>query len=177
VIKPAPDTILVGCFGDVAWIRVDGLASMRNSGTVREFAEAVMARNPQPHFVVDLEECPGMDSTFMGMLTAIVLRMAKAGSSGSVEIINANLRNQQSLKKLGLTALLDLDTDDSTWRSERELVVANLKKPPAPGRQSKEERTQMMLDAHEALVEANAKNVSEFQDVIDFLREDLSNGA
>lgn len=169
-----PDSILVGCFGNVAWIRVNGEASMRNSAQVRAFAERLVKGDPNQQFVVDLEHCPGMDSTFMGMLTAIVLKMSKAGGKGSVEIINANDRNQKSLRKLGLNVLLDIDTTGNAWQAERELVEANVEKPLQKVKVSKEENARLMLDAHEALVEANAKNTSQFRDVIDFLREDLT---
>jgi len=170
-------TILVGCFGDVAWIRVNGEASLRNSSQVRDFADRMIEQHEGQRFVVDLEDCPGMDSTFMGTLTSIVLTMAKKGYPGAVEIINANDRNVTSLRKLGLTALIDLDEDGSSWSKERDLVASNVKCPLTEATLNKTENTQLMIDAHEALVEANEKNISQFKDVIDFLRDDLPDSA
>jgi hypothetical protein len=37
----------------------------------------------------------------------------------------------------------------------------------------RESRARVMLDAHEACVEANAENAAKFKDVLAYLREDL----
>ena len=168
-----PGTILVGCFDDVAWIRVEGEASHRNSARVRDFAKSRMG-NGRVNFVVDLENCPGMDSTFMGTLTAIAFELKRKGPEpGHVQIINANPRNQSSLKKLGLQCVLDIDEDGHAWEKERALVAENISKPLAPANLNRRDHTEMVKEAHEALVDANDENCSRFQDVREYLRQDL----
>jgi len=173
VVVSLPGSILVGCFGDVAWVRVEGEASHRNSALVRDFARARMG-NGSRNFVVDLENCPGMDSTFMGTLTAIAFELRrKKPEPGQIQIINANQRNRHSLKKLGLQCVLDIDEDGSAWKDEKALVAENVGKPlPAP-ELNRRNHTEMVKEAHEALVEANQENCSRFQDVLEYLRRDL----
>lgn len=173
MIVNAPGSILVGCFGDVAWIRVEGEASHRNSSRVSDFAKARMG-NGSANFVVDLENCPGMDSTFMGTLTAIAFELKrKKPGVGHLQIVNANKRNRQSIKKLGLQCVLDIDEDGSAWKDEKELVAENVSKPLPPEELDRREHAEMVMQAHEALVQANAENCSRFQDVIEYLGRDL----
>ncbi len=167
----ADGSILVGCFGDVAWIRINGSASHLNSHLVSDFAAQYM-ENGGRRIVVDLENCPGMDSTFIGILTGITMNLADT-DEGHIEVVNANARNKCSIKKLGLQELIDIDEDDTSWPEERALVAENVTRPLPPKELTKLERAEIMLKAHETLVEANAKNLCQFRDVLEYLRKDV----
>ena len=173
-------SILVGCFGDVAWIRVEGPGSHQNSDRIREFAHRRMTEGTDT-FVVDLANCPTMDSTFMGTLTALALELKRKGEEASetagIEILNANKRNHQSLVKLGLQHLIRIDDEGTSWESERELVDQNLSRPLPGVDLDRQERMEMVLEAHEALVKANRENRSRFQDVLEYLQRDLESNS
>lgn len=171
-----PGSILVGCFGDVAWIRVEGSGNHLNSDRVRDFARRRISEGCET-FVVDLANCPGMDSTFMGTLTSIALEMKRRGKPGAVDVVNANPRNRQSLIKLGLQNLIRIDEDGTAWREERELVARNLSQPLSGADLDRQERLEMVMEAHEALVKANSENRSRFQDVLEYLQKDLESNS
>lgn len=166
----------MGCFGDVAWIRVEGSGSHLNSDRLRDFARRRIAED-RGHFVVDLANCPGMDSTFMGTLTAIAQEMKRRGRPGAVEVLNANERNRQSLAKLGLQHLLRIDESGEAWSRERELVARNVTHSLPASDLDRQERIEMVLEAHEALIKANSENRSRFQDVIEYLHRDLESNS
>jgi len=168
-------TILVGCFGNVAWIRVEGKGSSRNSARLKSFTE-LARRKGQQHFVVDLENCEALDSTFMGTLAALALALAGEDPAGALEIINATGRTRETLAHLGLDCVMSIDDDGSAWKEERVQVGHNLAKPLPPLELSKREQAELVMEAHEALVEANEANVSQFRDVLDFLRQELDGG-
>jgi anti-anti-sigma regulatory factor len=172
---PSDGTILVGCFGNVAWIRVEGKGSSLNSPQLKKFGEHAQ-RNGLTQFVVDLENCPALDSTFMGTLAALVLSLQADDPAGQMEVINATGRTRETLGCLGLDCLFSVDDDGSSWQREREQVAKNLTKPLPPVDISQRERGKLMLEAHEALVEANEENISQFRDVLDFLRRELDEG-
>ena len=173
----APGSILVGCFGDVAWIRVEGAGSHQNSERLRDFSRRRI-REGTESFVVDLANCPTMDSTFMGTLTALALELKRRGGKGAgIEILNANERNRVSLTKLGLQNLMRIDEEGTSWPDERELVAQNLSRPLAPADLDRQERIEMVLEAHEALIKANAENRSRFQDVLEYLQRDLESNS
>lgn len=168
-------TILVGCFGDVAWIRVEGKGSSRNSARLKSFTE-LARRKGQSCFVVDLENCAALDSTFMGTMAALALALASEEPAGSLEVINATGRTRETLAHLGLDCLMSVDDDGSAWKEERIQVDKNLTKPLSPVKPIKlntRQHAELVMEAHEALVEANEANVSEFRDVLDFLRQEL----
>jgi anti-anti-sigma regulatory factor len=124
-------------------------------------------------FVIDLELCPGVDSTFIGMLYALAKQLAQVDQSGTVELINASSRNERSIRKLGLDNRILIDTEGSRWQQERALVRENLRLPSDCPPMSKRERAEMVLEAHEALITANEENEKRFCDVVEFLRREL----
>lgn len=168
----AQSSILVGCLGSVAWVRITGSANHENAGQIREFLRGRMD-NGWTRFVIDLKDCVGIDSTFIGMLYRLAVDVISKEESGSVEVINPNDRNERSIRKLGLDSLIQIDSDGSKWAEERSLIEENLKHPLCQGPTSREERAELVLDAHEALIEANEENRNRFCDVVEYLKQDL----
>lgn len=77
---------------------------------VKECAERGMNEG-RSVIVVDLEACVGMDSTFMGMLAGIAIKLTKLPAGGVLQIAGASERNVQSLEDLGLDALMDINPE------------------------------------------------------------------
>src|SRR3954469_17652084 len=100
-------SILVGTTDRVVWVRVEGKGSFLNATGLKEFAKEMTNRGFR-EFVVDLDKCPLMDSTFMGTLTGMALRLRELGS-GEVRIVRLNERNRDLLQNLGLDQLMTLD--------------------------------------------------------------------
>jgi anti-anti-sigma factor len=148
------------------WIRVEGKGSFQNSTPLKEFAREMIGRGYR-HFVVDLKGCPVMDSTFMGTLASIALK-TKAGESSGLQVINLNERTQDLLCNLGLDQLMKLG---GNVNGTPEAITQTNTLETARVDKATEART--MLEAHEAVVEANPENESKFKDVLDFLRQDV----
>ena len=136
-----------------------------------------MIEKGEKRLVVDLEDCPVMDSTFMGTLTGISRRLGKI--DGELEVINANERNRDLIESLGLDFILTLDTDGSAWKGERAAISQHFREAAVelePEELSKEEKTEFILEAHENLTEANPDNIPRFEDVICYLRQEAEGG-
>lgn len=115
-------------------------------------------------FVVDLEECELMDSTFMGTLAGVALRLREIGQGG-LRAVNVNVRNASLFENLGLDQLFTVETGHAanapgTLRQAEEVDGENAK--------------ETVLEAHEALIEADAHNAVKFKDVVDYLRQELA---
>jgi anti-anti-sigma factor len=163
--------ILVGhCKNKVVWIRVDGKGSFLNAPQIKEYAQRMIAAG-EVRIVVDLENCPVMDSTFMGTLSGIA-RELNVKDGGRLEVINANQRNQDLITGLGLNFILDLDTGGDHWPEERAAVSTSLKGAEDVSLTT-EERTRFLLRAHEELTIADKGNIPKFQNVIDCLKQEL----
>lgn len=112
----------------------------------------------------------------MGTMLGISKQVA-AIESGLLDVVNANARNIQLLKNLGLTSMISLDEQGERWRQERDQVGQQLSAADSEAL-DKQATAAVMLEAHEALADAQPENVARFQDVIHYLKEDLkANGS
>lgn len=161
-----PPSILVGTANKVVWIKVEGKGSFLNSPGMKEFSKEMVNRGHR-EFVVDLKNCPVMDSTFMGTLAMIALRLKEIGQ-GELHVVNLNERNHDLLSNLGLDQLFTIGGAGPGGgggnTAQKELATA-------PGGKGSQART--MLEAHEALVEAAPENLTKFKDVIEYIKQDL----
>lgn len=146
------------------WVRVEGKGSFLNSTGLKEFAKEMVNRGFR-EFAVDLCNCPVMDSTFMGTLAGIALRLRELGQ-GQLRVTNLNERNRDLLGNLGLDQLFTIENG----AKPPEQVA---QQPLAPGATDKVAQAQTMLEAHEACVQADESNAAKFKDVLDYLKQDL----
>ncbi|HWB61131.1 MAG TPA: STAS domain-containing protein [Chthoniobacteraceae bacterium] len=158
-------SILVGLTNKVVWVRVEGKGSFLNSGGVKDFAKEMINRGHR-EFVVDLKSCPVMDSTFMGTLAMVALRLRELGQ-GHLHVINLNERNTDLLSNLGLDQLFTMGMEG--------LKTAEAPIRPLDGAAPSDRTAQAetMLEAHQALVDASPENITKFKDVLEYLKQDL----
>jgi anti-sigma B factor antagonist len=149
----------------MVWIKVEGKGSFLNSSGIKEFAREMIDRGHR-EFVVDLRNCPAMDSTFMGTLAGIALRLREL-EQGNLHVINLNERNADLLSNLGIDQLF---CTDAAAINEVAAVQKTLENHTAGDRTA---QAQTMLEAHEALVEAAPENITKFKDVLEYLKQDL----
>src|SRR4051812_35199921 len=127
-----------------------------------------MVNRGHREFVVDLRNCPVMDSTFMGTLAGIALRLREIGE-GNLHVTNRNERNKDLLRNLGLDALFANDLCGIEPNGDEK--SASLE---ACDQKDSIAQAQTMLEAHEALVEADPENLTKFKDVLEYLKQDLN---
>jgi anti-sigma B factor antagonist len=161
-------SIQVGVRGPTVWVKVEGKGSFLNSGNLKEFAREMLDRGYR-EFVVDLADCAMMDSTFMGTMASVALRLKELGR-GHLHIVHCGNRSQQLLSGLGLDQIFDIHSD-GTGAPACEALEQASRSQTLDSR--KREQAETMLEAHEALCEAAPENIFRFKDVLDFLRQDL----
>ena len=152
------------------WIRIDGKGSYQISVQLRDFVMRKILAGEKT-FVIDLDRCTGMDSTFMGTLLGISSDISISPGT-SLDLVNVNGRNVQLLQNLGLTSILAVDERNERWSTERQDISQHLT-PCDTAAPDKTATAEVMLEAHQALAKAQPENVARFQDVIHFLKEDL----
>ncbi len=154
------------------WLRVSGKGSHEISPQLKSFAAERIEEGAR-HFVIDLEACPAMDSTFMGTLTGIAVWLMRY-PGGRLQVVNVNERNRNLLANLGLDQVFEVDQDGSAWREEREMVKASLTEEVKAGEGDKDEesRRACVIDAHENLCEAHEANKLKFRDVLECLKNE-----
>lgn len=164
------NTILVGNFDNFTWIRCQGKGSFINSPLMKQWAESQIKEGIKT-VVIDLEECTGMDSTFMGTMAGIAMKLAKKGNC-SLEVADATDKSRRSLEDLGLSMLIKINPSDAAWKDNTATIRASLKEQSAI---IQTDKTQHVFDAHKTLCEADDSNDEKFSTVLDVLEAELRN--
>ena len=172
----------MACTTDEVFVRVVGRGTFQNSQPLRRFAMEMIEKGYR-RFTVDVGACPNMDSTFLGVLAGIGLRLRQDGKpAAEVSVVSVSPRNLDLLQTLGLDRLFTVQTLETngtpvSWPAgaavERlpDSDIESLSKP-----LDKNETTDLMLDAHNSLVRADERNAPRFSGVTKFLRESVERG-
>ncbi len=122
-------------------------------------------------FVIDLSECPLMDSTFLGVLAGLGLKWA-GGDAGNpnevrVALLNPNPRIRELLDHLGVLPLFKVVHGTADLSETAEVAL------PEPVEPSRIEMKRACLEAHQTLMVLSPDNAARFKDLTQFLAEDL----
>lgn len=154
--------------GPAVWVKVEGRGSFLNSGNFKEFAREMVDRG-YTEFVIDLENCVMMDSTFMGTLAGVALRLKELGR-GRLHVVHCGERSRELLSGLGLDQIFSIHSNGET---APECESLRRKAAAESADNNKHEQARTMLEAHEALCAAAPENLPRFKDVLDYLKQDL----
>lgn len=163
--------ILVGAFDGFTWIRCEGKGSFLSAPKLKEYGESRVAAGERL-LVVDLAACTGMDSTFMGTLAGLAIRLAKAGG-GALHVAEPGERNRNSLEDLGLGALLEIDPAAAAWRGQVGEARAGLVPVAEATQWDERRRAEQVLEAHRVLSAAHEPNARKFAGVVQVLEAEL----
>lgn len=146
-------------------VKVVGRASFAIGPTLRNLAQRIESDAENKDVTIDLGECNGMDSTFMGILAMLALKLKE--ENRNIKIANANEANRKLLRGLGLDKLFEyieisLDHKEN-WEKEEDHKV------------SLEENAQTVLQAHKSLIETDTGNVEKFQKVVNMVQQEIEN--
>ncbi len=163
-------------FPDCLWVRCTSRGSFVNSPTLKALAEKYLESGGKL-VVVDLELCPGVDSTFMGTLAGLARRAMAAG--GSIEVASPTPRTRAPMEGLGLDMLLPMDPAFSVWSEDKERRRAVLQQQFSDAEAPQEalseiDRTRHVLEAHKVLRSMNKQNDEAFGYVCETLEDDLT---
>ena len=150
-------------------VRVSGKGTHQQSSSLKHIFEVTRETDPPPRYIIDVDQCTTMDSTFMGTLASIGLfQRRELGSSMIVVNLRDHVRNL--LNTLGLQYILDLRSgqpDPSVEMSDGMFAPAE-----APAL-SHLDQIIMMIEAHERLVDIDSENEIKFDGVLKNLRDSL----
>lgn len=145
------------------YLRVHGLGSMNNCLCVRDFLED-MVEDHRGFVVVDLEDCTGMDSTFMGVLAGIATYEVDGRPVG-VAVVNGSPQLVKLLRGVGLTELVYVDPQPF---DPPPLEFHRLEEQP-----SEEDRLKLIRAAHEHLIEISEENEKLFGPLVKTIEREM----
>ncbi len=173
------NNIVVGISDKRVFVKVQGKGTHLTSQPLCQFSTAIINRGFR-EFVVDLTDCSFMDSTFLGVLAGVGLRLMSA--SGHIHLANLNSRCREVVTSLGIDRLSTVDICDlcvtapaGNGKSASQVQLQPLTAPPtAPADiEAKAHHAEMMIEAHRTLMQIDPQNVPKFKDCVRFLAEDL----
>jgi anti-sigma B factor antagonist len=155
---------------NIAWIKIGGRANFASSPDFKTLLERLVQKG-YAHFIIELQSCVLMDSTFLGVLAGFGMKLNPNGAPAErgIELLNASERVRELLENLGAVQLFKLTSG--------ELKLPDGLKPCEPEsiNPTHEQITRTSLEAHQTLMAINPENVARFKDVAQFLAEDLQN--
>lgn len=171
--RPIQDRILVVIHGDTAYVQVSGRGNFKNSVPLKQFGTGAIEQDVRT-IVLDMTDCVGMDSTFMGVLAGLAFRL-KQRCDGEIQMVNLNSRTRSLLATLGLDRVIRPFMVGQTPPEHLHALSgkAQLDSLPAAS-ESQRLMTETMIEAHENLGAVTDQNVPKFTDVLAYLRDDLA---
>jgi anti-sigma B factor antagonist len=167
-MSPANLSVFVG--KNAAWIRIGGRANFACSPDFKTLLEKLNQKG-YVRFVIELQSCVLMDSTFLGVLAGFGMKLNSNGALADrgVELLNATERVRELLENLGAVNLFKLTTGEMKLPTDMKQCETECTEP------THEQITRTSLEAHQTLMSITPENVARFKDVTQFLAEDLQN--
>lgn len=166
-----PQEIFVSCLEDQICVRVVGRVTFQDSQLLQQFASEMIEQGKK-EFVIDLGQCQGMDSTFLGVLAGIGLRLREIGRTAALQIVNISGRQMELLRTLGLDRLFNIKAGAGPLPNSDKfhpLPDGNAAQRAHPF--TKDEAASLILEAHENLIRADERNARQFKELVKSLRE------
>ena len=161
------DDLQAAIVGPTLFIRVTGRGSFKIAAPMKQYISEVCETDAVALVVLDLKECIGMDSTFMGVLAGLSGRLPKTGQS--LELIHLSEKNTNLLATLGVDRVLTFYSN-SHGHTVPEQRAHSLRTDKA----SQKEMAETALQAHETLVQISEENQPTFERVIELLKKDVN---
>lgn len=160
---PASENYLkVSRADDAVLIQVHGLGNMYLAPTLQSFVESEI-NSGFVSFVVDLKNCQGLDSTFMGTFTGLSVMLKN--KFGWFCLVNVSEDNRRLLKMLGIINLVSIHPGDFPV-AKGETTTLNPTNDPYL-------RQKQIHAAHRNLIEADPANQERFGPFIKAMEEEM----
>ena len=166
------DAVLVATHRGAALIRVKGRGSFKVGPGLKQFGGSAIAAGCR-QFILDMDECVGMDSTFMGVLAGLACRL-KQEASGRMVLMNLSPKTLALLETLGLDRVIEVHMQGSAGEDLAKRLAEAVGLSAVPSSLSDRKLTlETMLAAHEDLIKVSPDNLPKFKNVMVYLSADL----
>ena len=146
---------------DRALVKVLNKATYLNCEPLRKFFEE-QSKTGQKRYIIDFQDCSGMDSTFLGILVSIALNIRSNKDGGSFVLLNLRGRNLETVCNLGIHQITEISSEEI--HSPEHLEKLALGSSASVG-------SETIYKAHKTLMNLNEKNLKVFSDVVSYLEQ------
>jgi anti-sigma B factor antagonist len=146
---------------DRALIKVSSKATYLNCEPLRKFFEE-QTKSGQKRYILDFQDCAGMDSTFLGILVSIALEIRSNEDGGSFVLLNLRGRNLETVRNLGIHQITEISSDEVNSLEQLDKLGDD---------SSTSVSSDTIYKAHKTLMSLNEKNLKVFSDVVSYLEQ------
>lgn len=168
------DILTAAYIDQTAVIRVVGRGSFRISPAMKQFIHQVINTKSANRVLLDMADCQGMDSTFMGVIAGLSC-LIKSKPDLSFKLINLSEKNEKLLITLGVNRVVDYSLSATSQEEEKAAQHSQCCEALEADFTDKLNAAKTTLEAHEALVNINPDNYNKFKSVLEFLENDVRN--
>ena len=157
------DKFLVGEYEDKIFVQFVGNATMKNSKTLEELFDDIF-NGEKKEIIIDFRDCNYMDSTMLGFLAKVAIKLKKLWNKQIFEF-NATNMVKASLKSTGVYNLMEHLEEFTGTVQLSELEMKDFS--------DKGEKAKHILDAHKTLMGLSEENEKVFKNVVELLEKDI----
>lgn len=168
------NSVQVVTIGNAAFVRVSGCGSFRDAPSLKQFGMAAMKQGCS-RMIVDLSQCAAADSTFMGVLVGLSLRMTRQ-HGGRLRLTGTRPIVASRMRELGVDRVVEIEDGAAggTGKNTAEPQPDGLRHLERCATEAdKRLGIETSLAAHQDLSGLRPENEPKFKDVLAFLQEDL----
>ena len=166
------DMLLVATSRASALVRVRGRGSFKVGPALKQFGQSAIQGGCK-HFIIDMDECVGMDSTFMGVLAGLAGRL-KHDTGGRMVMMNLSIKTLALLQTLGLDRVIETHLEGCITGDLKKHLSDVVDMSALEGSfQDRKLTLETMLAAHEDLIKVSPDNLPKFKNVMAYLSADL----
>lgn len=159
------DQILFACVDQCCFFKLSGELRYTNASGMDDLVERLFSAKIQcTELVVDLNEASFMDSTYIGLLASLARYCQQQSLPKPVLFCTVPAVNE-----LLFSLCLDQAFDIVQQPTHHAVELSTVQATPY----SDQQKGLMILHAHEALIALNEKNKTQFQSVVDLLKQQL----
>ena len=166
------DNLTAAYIDRTAVIRMEGRGSFKISPPMKQFIHQVINTESADQILIEMSNCSGMDSTFMGVVAGIACYI-KSKAAFSFKLINLSEKNRKLLVTLGVDRVVDFSLSASEeeqgllnrLNDSSQILEADLS--------NKLDTAKTTLEAHQSLVDINPDNLSKFKSILEYLQDDV----
>ncbi len=160
------DKYLYGEIENKVFIKFVGNCTMKNSKTLEDLVKKIL-EGEKKDIILDLEECNYMDSTMLGLIAKITIKIKQMWQKNIYALNTPNIINA-SFKSTGVSKLIEMIEN----KEENNIKVEELE---IKDFDDKEAKTRHILEAHKTLIGLSEENAKAFKNVVTLLERELSN--
>ncbi|VGO22762.1 STAS domain-containing protein [Pontiella sulfatireligans] len=168
------DNLTAAYIDQTAVICVQGRGSFKVSPPMKQFIHQIINTHSAKRILIDMAECTGMDSTFMGVIAGLAC-LIKSKPDLTFKLINLSDKNRKLLVTLGVDRVVDYSLTAASEEQQLCDQQGDETQTLEPDFADKLNAAKTTLEAHEALVDINPENFNKFKSVLEFLEDDVRN--